>query len=221
VYLAEDDVKTPEGIIVPGIGGEVYARLGFGSQDDKNRFTPDLVKQRRREILQHESIRNTSSEKDLYVIKHPDGWAVKKPYTESESGIYDAQRQAKIKAKEIVSQLGGEEINSQESNANSQDDKNRSTSELVKQRRRENLQRKSIRNTSSEKERYVIKHPDGWAVKKPYTESESEIYDAQRQAKIKAKEIVSQLGSEEINIQESNGNRHNSDIVSSSKATNT
>lgn len=54
VYLAEDDVKTPEGIIVPGIGGEVYARLGFGSQDDKNRSTPELVKQRRLAISQRQ-----------------------------------------------------------------------------------------------------------------------------------------------------------------------
>ena len=54
MYLAEDDVKTPEGIIVPGIGGEVYARLGFGSQDDKNRSTPELVKQRRLAISQRQ-----------------------------------------------------------------------------------------------------------------------------------------------------------------------
>lgn len=54
VYLAEDDVKTPEGIIVPGIGGEVYVRLGFDSQDDKNRSTPELVKQRRLAISQRQ-----------------------------------------------------------------------------------------------------------------------------------------------------------------------
>lgn len=54
VYLAEDDEKTSEGIIVPGIGGEVYDRLGFGSQDDKNRSTPELVKQRRLTISQQQ-----------------------------------------------------------------------------------------------------------------------------------------------------------------------
>ena len=42
------------GIIIPGIGGEVYARLGFGTQDDKNRYTPELVKQRRNEISQRQ-----------------------------------------------------------------------------------------------------------------------------------------------------------------------
>ncbi len=54
VYLAEDDEKTSDGIIIPGIGGEVYARLGFGTQDDKNRYTPELVKQRRNEISQRQ-----------------------------------------------------------------------------------------------------------------------------------------------------------------------
>ena len=54
VYLAEDNEKTADGIIIPGIGGEVYARLGFGTQDDKNRYTPELVKQRRTEISQRQ-----------------------------------------------------------------------------------------------------------------------------------------------------------------------
>jgi len=47
IYLAEDDERTSEGVVVPGIGGMVYTRLGFGSQEDKNHHIPNLVKQRR------------------------------------------------------------------------------------------------------------------------------------------------------------------------------
>jgi hypothetical protein len=109
VYLAEDDVKSPEGIIIPGIGGEVYDRLGFGSQDDKNRSTPDLVKERRLDISQRQSILS-SSKKNLYIIKHPDGWAVKSSHQEQAIGVFDTQHQAEIRAKEIVSSLGGGEV---------------------------------------------------------------------------------------------------------------
>jgi len=41
-----DTVRTAEGEIVPGIGGEIYERLGLGTQQSKNAFVPDLVKQR-------------------------------------------------------------------------------------------------------------------------------------------------------------------------------
>ncbi|WP_019501297.1 hypothetical protein [Pseudanabaena sp. PCC 6802] len=47
IYLAEDDERTPEGVVIPGIGGMVYNRLGFNSQADKNHYVPDLVRQRR------------------------------------------------------------------------------------------------------------------------------------------------------------------------------
>ncbi len=114
VYLAEDDVKSPEGIIIPGIGGEVYDRLGFGSQDDKNRSTPELVKERRPAISQRHSSR--SSNNDHYVVKHSDGWAVKKSHEERIIGVFDTQRQAEIRAKEIVSSIGGGEVIVQGSN---------------------------------------------------------------------------------------------------------
>lgn len=46
LYFAEDNERK-DGIVLPGIGGDVYQRLGFKGQDDKNKFTPKLVKERR------------------------------------------------------------------------------------------------------------------------------------------------------------------------------
>jgi hypothetical protein len=34
-------------VVIPGIGGSVYERLGFSGQDDKNRYIPQIVKDRR------------------------------------------------------------------------------------------------------------------------------------------------------------------------------
>lgn len=115
IYLAEDDIKSPEGIIIPGIGGEVYDRLGFGSQDDKNRSTPELVKKRRLAISQRHSILSSSTN-DRYVVKHPDGWAVKRSHQEQAIEVFDTQHQAEIRAKEIVSSLGSGEVIVQGSN---------------------------------------------------------------------------------------------------------
>jgi hypothetical protein len=47
LYFAEDTERTSEGMVVPGIGGDVYQRLGFDGQESKNRYTPDLVLERR------------------------------------------------------------------------------------------------------------------------------------------------------------------------------
>lgn len=47
IYFAEDDEKTKDGIIIPGIGGDIYKRLGFLNQNDKNRYIPTIVKERR------------------------------------------------------------------------------------------------------------------------------------------------------------------------------
>jgi hypothetical protein len=47
LYYAKDNDKTSDGIVVPGIGGDVYQRLGFGNQLDKNKHIPTLVKERR------------------------------------------------------------------------------------------------------------------------------------------------------------------------------
>lgn len=46
-YLAEDSEKTVNGYVIPGVGGNVYERLGFENQNDKNKFVPNIVKERR------------------------------------------------------------------------------------------------------------------------------------------------------------------------------
>lgn len=45
-YFAKDDERTPEGEVIPGIGGNVYYRLGFEGQDSKNKYIPEVVKAR-------------------------------------------------------------------------------------------------------------------------------------------------------------------------------
>ncbi len=47
VYFAQDAERQENGDLIPGVGGNVYQRLGFKDQADKNRFTPELVKNRR------------------------------------------------------------------------------------------------------------------------------------------------------------------------------
>jgi hypothetical protein len=51
IYFAEDDEYSSEGEIIPGIGGMVYERLGFQDQDEKNRYTPRIVKSRRAKLV--------------------------------------------------------------------------------------------------------------------------------------------------------------------------
>lgn len=51
VCFAEDDQVKADGEVVPGIGGSVYELLGIGEPADKNRFTPSLVRERRRRVL--------------------------------------------------------------------------------------------------------------------------------------------------------------------------
>jgi hypothetical protein len=41
-----DTIRTDAGEIVPGIGGEIYERLGLGAKATKNSFVPDLVRER-------------------------------------------------------------------------------------------------------------------------------------------------------------------------------
>ena len=47
---------------------------------------------------------------DRYVVKHPDGWAVKAPHAERASGVFDRQSDAIDRAKDIVGNLGGGEV---------------------------------------------------------------------------------------------------------------
>mgnify|MGYP001559982794 CR=1 FL=1 len=44
---------------------------------------------------------------DRYVVKHEDGWTVKKPGADRASSIHETQRDAERAAKEIVSNRGG------------------------------------------------------------------------------------------------------------------
>lgn len=51
LYFAQDDERSSDGEIIPGIGGMVYDRLGFNDQDTKNRYTPQIVKSRRAKLV--------------------------------------------------------------------------------------------------------------------------------------------------------------------------
>lgn len=53
VWMATDSVKDGDNVI-PGIGGSVYERLGLGDENSKNKYTPVLVKERRKH--QHEQL---------------------------------------------------------------------------------------------------------------------------------------------------------------------
>lgn len=50
------------------------------------------------------------SKNDRYVVKHSNGWAVKSAGAERASGVFDTQRQAEQKAKQIVQNNGGGEV---------------------------------------------------------------------------------------------------------------
>ena len=62
-------------------------------------------------------------------------------------------------------------------------------------------------------DRYVTKHPDGWAVKKPGSERSSSIHQTQLEAEKRAKEIVGNLGGGEVRIQDRHGRWRDSDTV--------
>jgi hypothetical protein len=47
ITLAIDDNLNEQGEVVPGIGGMIYSRLGFGSINQKNKYIPEIVKHRR------------------------------------------------------------------------------------------------------------------------------------------------------------------------------
>jgi len=48
ISFAVDTEVSPEGIIKPGIGGEIYERLGLGGIAHKNTVMPGLVEERLR-----------------------------------------------------------------------------------------------------------------------------------------------------------------------------
>jgi hypothetical protein len=51
LYFAQDDQRTDDGEVVPGVGGMVYNRLGFDGQDDKNRYMPKIVAERMDKLM--------------------------------------------------------------------------------------------------------------------------------------------------------------------------
>jgi hypothetical protein len=50
------------------------------------------------------------SKNDRYVVKHPNGWAVKAAGAERASGVYETQAEAERAAKAIVAKNGGGEV---------------------------------------------------------------------------------------------------------------
>lgn len=62
-------------------------------------------------------------------------------------------------------------------------------------------------------DRFVTKHPDGWAVKASGADRASGIYDTQKEAEARAKEIVGNLGGGEVRIQDRHGRWRDSDTV--------
>lgn len=50
-----------------------------------------------------------SGKNDRHIVKHPDGWAVKKPGAQRASDVLPTQKQAIERAKEIVRNQGGGE----------------------------------------------------------------------------------------------------------------
>ncbi|MBS0155164.1 MAG: DUF2188 domain-containing protein [Nitrospira sp.] len=66
---------------------------------------------------------------------------------------------------------------------------------------------------SNNNDRYVVRHQEGWAVKKSGADRASSIHDTQREAEQAAKEIVSNQGGGEVRIQGRDGQWRDSDTV--------
>lgn len=62
-------------------------------------------------------------------------------------------------------------------------------------------------------DRFVVKHPDGWAVKKPGAEKASSVHQTQKEAEAQAKKTVADLGGGEVRIQDRHGKWRDSDTV--------
>lgn len=65
----------------------------------------------------------------------------------------------------------------------------------------------------SNNDRYVVKHPKGWAVKAPGAKRASSAHRTQREAEAVAKQTVSNLGGGEVRIQGRDGKWRDSDTV--------
>ena len=62
-------------------------------------------------------------------------------------------------------------------------------------------------------DRYVVNHPEGWAVRGPNADRASDVFDTQRDAIDRAREIVGNLGGGEVRIQGRDGRFRDSDTV--------
>jgi hypothetical protein len=62
-------------------------------------------------------------------------------------------------------------------------------------------------------DRYVVRHGDDWAVKKPGVERASSIHSTQAEAERAAKETVRNLGGGEVRVQDRHGRWRDSDTV--------
>ena len=62
-------------------------------------------------------------------------------------------------------------------------------------------------------DRYVVRHPQGWAVKAPGAERASSVHETQKAAEQAAKQMVRRNGGGEVRIQGVNGKWRDSDTV--------
>lgn len=61
--------------------------------------------------------------------------------------------------------------------------------------------------------RFVVRHSDGWAVRGPTSRRASGVFDTQREAVGRAREIVGRRGGGEVRIQNKQGRWRDSDTV--------
>lgn len=60
-------------------------------------------------------------------------------------------------------------------------------------------------------DRFVVKHAEGWAVKKTNAGRASSVHETQREAEKRAKQIVENLGGGEVRIQGTRGSFRDAD----------
>jgi hypothetical protein len=65
----------------------------------------------------------------------------------------------------------------------------------------------------SKNDRYVTRHPEGWAVRAAGADRASSVHRTQTEAESRAKEIVGGLGGGEVRIQGRDGRWRDSDTV--------
>lgn len=65
----------------------------------------------------------------------------------------------------------------------------------------------------SKNDRFVVKHPEGWAVKGPGADRASSVHHTQAKAEAVAKQIVHNAGGGEVRVQGRDGKWRDSDTV--------